>query len=186
MSASELKDWLIRSELPRSRSIALSPDELDAAISLSDRCRFEISGYSEFDKSERGEAEAERVVEGFSDRMRRPPQAKASSDVGILLGIIMLLNTHNGTRQQPANLDKLNAARAKRRVAALLGYSTVTLHLAGRRAEGRQWGGTGDAVREHLVRGHFKIRKSGIFWWSPHSRGQPNLGTVEKTYKVTL
>jgi hypothetical protein len=25
--------------------------------------------------------------------------------------------------------------------------------------------------RLHLVRGHFKIRASGVYWWSPHARG---------------
>lgn len=27
-------------------------------------------------------------------------------------------------------------------------------------------------VAEHFVRGHFKVRKSGLFWWSPYVRNQ--------------
>jgi hypothetical protein len=185
-SVGEIKDWLLRSDLPRNRVIAGNPDELSAAVSLSNLCRFELSHYLELDRPDFVEAEAERAVTRIADRLRGPPQERIPSDAGILLGILMLLNTHNGTRQQTASLDKLNRARAKRRLPQLLGYSTVTLHLAGRRAETRRWGSSGEAVREHLVRGHFKIRKSGIFWWLPHSRGQPNLGKVDKTYKLTV
>jgi hypothetical protein len=185
-SVSEIKNWLLRSDLPRNRVIAANPDELSAAVSLSSRCRFELSHYLELDRPDFVEADAERAVTRIADRLRGPPQERISSDAGILLGILMLLNTHNGTRQQTASLDKLNRARAKRRLSPLLGYSTVTLHLAGRRAETRRWGNSGEAIREYLVRGHFKIRKSGIFWWSPHSRGEPNLGKIEKTYRLTV
>jgi hypothetical protein len=181
-----MKDWLLRSGLPRNRAIAANLDEVRAAVTLSNRCRFELSDYIEHDRPDFAEVDAERAVGRIGDRLGGPPQGRISSDAGVLLGVLMLLNTHNGTRQQTANMDRLNRARAKRRLPALLGYSTVTLHLAGRRAETRRWGNSSDAVREHLVRGHFKIRKSGIFWWSPHSRGESTLGTVEKTYRLTV
>jgi hypothetical protein len=40
------------------------------------------------------------------------------------------------------------------------------------------------AIRAHFVRGHFKVRKSGVYWWSPFVRGNRDLGTVHKTYEV--
>jgi len=178
-SLTGLKEWLLRSELPRNQAIAASAEQLEAALTLSNRCNFNKSAYVE------GEAEGViRRVSDAAERLLKLP--RASSDAGMLLGVVMLLNTYNGTRQQTADLGKLNVARAKRRLPALLGYSTVTLHLAGRRAERQQWGPSGQAVRQHLVRGHFKIRKGGIFWWSQHKRGLPTLGVVEKTYKITL
>lgn len=38
--------------------------------------------------------------------------------------------------------------------------------------------------RAHLVRGHFKVRKSGVFWWMPFVRGNQKLGFVHKHYEV--
>ena len=32
-------------------------------------------------------------------------------------------------------------------------------------------GMTEQEMRMHWCRGHFKIRKTGVFWWSPHVRG---------------
>lgn len=39
-------------------------------------------------------------------------------------------------------------------------------------------------LRAHLVRGHFKRRKSGIFWWSPFVRGNSKLGIITKDYNL--
>lgn len=36
----------------------------------------------------------------------------------------------------------------------------------------------------HTVRGHFKRRKTGLFWWSPFVRGHKENGVVEKDYNV--
>lgn len=40
------------------------------------------------------------------------------------------------------------------------------------------------AIRLHFVRGHFKRRKNGLFWWSPFIRGDKSLGFVAKDYVV--
>jgi hypothetical protein len=154
-SLSDLKEWFLRSELPRNQAIAANATELEAALALSSRCNLDKSAYFE--------GEAEGIIGRVSraaETLPNVPRGGTSSDAGMLLGIIMLLNTHNGTRQQTADLGKLNVARAKRRLPALLGYSTVTLHLAGRRAENQQWGHSGQAVREHL--GPVDIHRSQI------------------------
>ncbi len=41
-------------------------------------------------------------------------------------------------------------------------------------------------ARAHLVRGHFKLRKSGLYWWSPFVRGKSKLGLIHKEYEVVL
>jgi len=38
--------------------------------------------------------------------------------------------------------------------------------------------------REHLCRGHFKRRKTGVFWWNAHVRGSHDLGTIRKSYSI--
>jgi hypothetical protein len=55
----------------------------------------------------------------------------------------------------------------------LLDYTHIGIRLT--RALGARAGMAADprqAARLHLVRGHFKIRKSGVYWWSPFARGQ--------------
>jgi hypothetical protein len=39
-------------------------------------------------------------------------------------------------------------------------------------------------TRLHSVIGHFKVRKTGIFWWSPHLRGNYKNGISAKAYRI--
>jgi hypothetical protein len=39
-------------------------------------------------------------------------------------------------------------------------------------------------LRAHMVRGHFKRRKSGVYWWSPFIRGNEAHGKIVKDYIV--
>jgi hypothetical protein len=39
-------------------------------------------------------------------------------------------------------------------------------------------------VRTHFVRGHFKVRKSGLYWWKPFVRGDVKKGFAAKTYQI--
>lgn len=39
-------------------------------------------------------------------------------------------------------------------------------------------------ARGHMVRGHPKTRKTGVFFWSPHHRGDRTKGVIEKDYIV--
>lgn len=41
-------------------------------------------------------------------------------------------------------------------------------------------------VRLHARRGHFKVRKTGIFWWSPHMAGRRDKGVVVNDYDVKM
>jgi len=43
---------------------------------------------------------------------------------------------------------------------------------------------TQNTTRLHTVRGHFKIRKTGIFWWPHFMRGDPQKGAITKDYTV--
>lgn len=40
------------------------------------------------------------------------------------------------------------------------------------------------SVALHTVRGHFKRRKTGLFWWSPFARGSKDIGVVDKDYAL--
>jgi hypothetical protein len=69
----------------------------------------------------------------------------------------------------------------------LLDHWTVTLRLSKGLSRGlAQSGIPVHEIRAHLVRGHFKIRQSGIYWWSPHVRGKAALGMIHSNYRVKM
>lgn len=79
--------------------------------------------------------------------------------------------------------EKLNRARAKRGKEPFFSYHMVDLKPKLReRLEASV--GTGVQQRSHWVRGHFKERKTGRFFWHPHLAGNPDLGFVVKDYKA--
>jgi hypothetical protein len=38
----------------------------------------------------------------------------------------------------------------------------------------------------HMVRGHFKVRRTGVFFWNAFQRGNPALGFMHKDYELRL
>jgi hypothetical protein len=111
-----------------------------------------------------------------------------ADDILPLLGMMILLNSKNGVDTRAHEPPpKLNKARAKRGQPPLIAYREVTIKLGGgdRRAV-RAGGVSHEEVSRHLVRGHFKVRKSGVYWWRNHIRGSETKGDVRHTlYKVT-
>jgi hypothetical protein len=105
---------------------------------------------------------------------------------GYALRFLLLLNARNRVVAIAAapDLSRLNRARRKRGKPELLAASTVTLDLSRplMQAERRGHGRDRAAIEAHLVRGHFKLRKTGVFWWSPFARSGY---ATPKTYAVT-
>lgn len=105
-----------------------------------------------------------------------------------LLSFLTVLNSRNiisyGEEQDFA---KLNRARARTGKPPLLSHRPITLSLHMKRNMARVSGKSGreaEDIQRHLVIGHLKLRKSGLWWWSPHVRG--NVGDpIPRTYKVT-
>jgi hypothetical protein len=100
--------------------------------------------------------------------------------------LIMMLNSRNAVELLPNDLSKLNKARKKRGKPPLLSSVTTRLQISARHAREQRAGTISrEAARAHMVRGHFKIRKSGIYWWSPFKRGDPTHPVPRKEYVVT-
>lgn len=103
------------------------------------------------------------------------------------LSLLTLLNSRNVVDYGPPNdLTKLNKAREKKGKPPLLDTRMIRLSLSKvqkRRAGGMGAGDSRD-LQAHLVAGHWKLRKTGLFWWTPHVRG--SVGTVPdaRTYQV--
>lgn len=91
----------------------------------------------------------------------------------ILPGLI-LLNCRNAVEREvvPAP-ERLNKQRAKKGRPAIRAYTTVKVHLSGsaRRAMASAGQTLASARDGAFVIGHFKVRKTGIFFWGFHMRG---------------
>jgi len=68
--------------------------------------------------------------------------------------------------EAPAKVNKKRVASGK---APLRGYTYIRLNREAPSTTGAGASGVGRAV--HLVRGHFKRRSTGVFWWKPHFAG---------------
>lgn len=91
-----------------------------------------------------------------------------------ILPALILLNCRNAvTEERVPAPDRLNKKRQKFGRPPIREYRTVKVHLSG--SAKRAWAGNGlslSQVRDGaFVIGHFKVRKSGIFWWGFHMRG---------------
>lgn len=81
-----------------------------------------------------------------------------------------------------ADLSKINKMRRLRGKSPLREYRILDILPDVKK---RMFHDNGDGEnRLHWRRGHFKVRKTGVFWWSPHLAGNKELGMVEKDYRL--
>jgi hypothetical protein len=103
-----------------------------------------------------------------------------------LAALLILLNSKNATQaSKPKTFDALNKKRKRFGKKPILSFVDVDIRLG---AEASRGGGSDEeraAMRRHWVRGHFKVRKTGCFWWSPYARGAAEAGEVRhRQYNV--
>jgi hypothetical protein len=99
---------------------------------------------------------------------------------------LIMLNSPRIINHQREDLTKLNKARAKSRKKPLREFTITKLNLSRgmtNRIEARTQVSR-DQARLHLVRGHFKVRKSGVYWWNSFPRGQIAEVVERISYKV--
>lgn len=102
-----------------------------------------------------------------------------------LLAVIGLMNARNAVERTTTDISKLNRARKKRGDLPLFEHHVIKIHT---RQQKRVLDGTTNnhvAMRGHFVSGHWKVRKSGIFFWHPYKRGDFSLGRVHKDYELS-
>jgi hypothetical protein len=95
---------------------------------------------------------------------------------------LAMLNSKNPVvEHHEVDMTGLNRQRVKRGRPEFLSYKKTRLTMS--RSQYRIAGARGvdrETARQHLVRGHFKIRKSGVYWWAPFLRGDPLRGTIKR------
>lgn len=150
--------------------------EREALVSIEKRCVYrvieEIDGYEMLEIARQSGGE-EYLLSAIQD---------VSSEIGHIIGTLILMNSKNCVEFKPVEPPpKLNKARRKAGKTELLPYSTVEITLNRPSARAAEDGrGSAEAMRLHLVRGHFKVRKTGVYWWHHHMRGDESVGVVER------
>lgn len=103
-----------------------------------------------------------------------------------ILALLISINSRNIIRLgEEINYDRLNKARIAKGKAPLLSHREIKLSLSRvqRNRMGSDIGGHRD-LAAHIVEGHWKVRKSGLYWWNTHARGTVGTAPIP-TSKVT-
>jgi len=121
-------------------------------------------------------------------RIRANADNDWAGEVWFWLAALSLLNARNAIQTTPRPVaPALNRSRAKAGKLPLRDFHELTLRMTPREARAqREAGAHGGGMRAHIVRGHFKVRATGIYWWRPFVRGEVAEGFAKKTYNVAL
>jgi hypothetical protein len=91
-----------------------------------------------------------------------------------ILPTLILLNCKNAVETEYVEVSaKLNKNRVAKGKPPLAEYRIVKMRLTPRFERAVSENGANGAprsTRASMVQGHFKVRKTGIYWWSPHAR----------------
>jgi hypothetical protein len=130
------------------------------------------------------------ALAGHPDLIRAATQEMVydwNGEPAYIEAVLALLNARNTSETKLIDKTEHNRKRAKRGQKPLFDYYMLTIHPRQMARVRASYGGDAPgAVRAHFVRGHWKVRKTGIFFWLPHQRGSLREGRVEKDYKVAL
>lgn len=106
----------------------------------------------------------------------RQGAGKIGRNVADIVRLLLILCSRSEVVQMEDAPDarQVDAARAKRGRPPLANLRPIRFNISRFTELGAKIGFPGPTtqreVAEHFVRGHFKLRSSGLFWWSPHVR----------------
>lgn len=122
--------------------------------------------------------------------------AEMQLDLQIALNALACLNAKNVTHVSVPASEKLNAKRKRNGKLPFFEYKVLDIFLGagvrkipsgdGRRLREAMSHLLSSSMRLHTVRGHFKQRKTGLYWWSHFVRGRHEEGVVVKDYNVKI
>jgi hypothetical protein len=141
-----------------------------------------------FDPRAANVGEAGRFEQVRETRLSRE-QARSfwAGDTRYLCAVLALLHSRNASETSLVEFAKLNQRRERQGKSMLFSY-----HLVGipsrykRRNIADDHEPSGIELRAHFVRGHFKIRRTGVFFWNAFQRGNPALGFMHKDYELRM
>lgn len=94
-----------------------------------------------------------------------------TGEAPFMSAFIMMLNSRNAIEHTHNDISRLNRARHKRGDAPFLDHHITKLYMSKARRRAVMAGTLRGEARGTDVMGHFKIRKSGVWWWNEHWRG---------------
>lgn len=114
-------------------------------------------------------------------------EADLVGELPFVEAFLLLLSTRNTiVERKRDDFSRLNKARSRNRKPPLKEFTTTSLKMNRVQANrGFIVSGTRESARAHVVMGHFKLRSSGVYWWSAHTRGFGN-SVKRKAYKAEL
>jgi len=94
-------------------------------------------------------------------------------EIGPLVGMLIMMNARNAIEHEKYDPPpKLVKARIKHgNKPPPVDYTVVRIKMSRVQANRGGTAAEREAARRHEVRGHFKVRRTGVFWWTPHKRG---------------
>jgi hypothetical protein len=108
-------------------------------------------------------------------------------EIRYLISLLGLLNARNVAESASVDRSKLNRKRIADRKPPFCNHTLLKIRAMHRRSLiGARGAGTSEDVREHFVSGHWKARRTGLFWWNPFWRGNPEQGKVSHDYQIGL
>jgi hypothetical protein len=104
------------------------------------------------------------------ERLRKYAEEDWGGELRFLLAILGLLNARNVTQMARVDNTRVNKSRVSKGKRPLHSHTVIKVRpfiIAGGKADIDNH----KELKLHLVRGHFKHKKNGLFWWSMHARG---------------
>lgn len=146
-------------------------DEEAAADELSRRIRFVVPPYL---VPSIGVIQ-ETMGEATLDRLAQSAVYDTAAEWRWCLSLLALLNSRNVVELgEEHTFEKLNRRRVQKGQMPLMSHRPVRISLSKVQTNRMKSDGVGTSaeMRAHMVRGHFKVRKTGVFFWSGHVRGK--------------
>lgn len=98
---------------------------------------------------------------------------------------LLLLNCKNITTEKIYPPEKLNKKRIRSGKQPLLDYHILKIKSSTGPSPKQNGIKNLWTNRVHFCRGHFKRRKTGLYWWNSQVRGNPKKGMILKDYDVS-
>lgn len=128
------------------------------------------------------------------DKMVSDIAADMTDEVRVVINALACLNAKNVKQVSVPAPEKLNAKRIRNGKTPFFEYRVLDIFLGdavrklpsgdGKRLRASLSCLLAVSVRLHAVRGHFKRRHTGLFWWNHFIRGNSESGSIVKDYNL--
>jgi hypothetical protein len=125
---------------------------------------------------------------GYLHNIEKLQELNASDwggEVHYLFAVLGLLNSRNVAEHHEVDNAAFNKKRAKHNKPPLSSHTLLKIRALHRHSFSRPGRppSSSDEIRKHFVVGHWKTRKTGLFWWNPYMRGKH--GLITHNYLLT-